>query len=478
MTAACFWLGFYTAVLICLGYAAVALIYAGRRLDLAEACGLTLCLGTGNLSLLLFLSSLFGHPPSRMVLVAGLLIALFLLAALAWRRLLPGLSLPPAGGSVPRPLWAVIAGGLFLLYLIAAVGIDSLFFPLYDWDGFAIWGLKARVLFTTSLRERPEYFFQAPLSFSHQDYPLLVPFLTAGVYGAVGQVNDQLGKMPQLLLYVALACTLYHALRWKLPRGAAAILALIGISVPVLIRWAGAGNADLALTTYYGASVYYLVRGRWEEDCRALVLAGLLTGFMAFTKNEGLALAAINLLVLALFSLRRPGGAPGRMLVLFFLAAALVLAPWLWWSLDLPRTHEDYASRLTIAGILDNLDRLGTIFSEFGRQIVAWERWGFLWGLLFSSALLGYRGLKRPHVQAVWLLFGAHIALYVLVYLVTPWDLGELFAISLDRLLLHTVPAAVLLAGLHIAEFLPGPSSTAGSLSHEAPSASNGISPA
>lgn len=472
MTVGIFWLGFYVAVLFCLGYAAVALIYAGRRLGLVEACGLTLCLGAGNLSLLLFISSLFGHPPSRMVLAAGALIALLVLSALAWRGLLPGVSLVTAGDFAPRPLWAVIVGGAFLAYLFAAVGVDSLSFPLYDWDGFAIWGLKAKVLYTTSLRERPEYFFQPPLSFSHQDYPLLVPLLTAGVYGAVGQVSDSLGKMPQLLFYMALACIMYRALRWQLPRGAAAMLALIGISVPVLVRWAGAGNADLALTTFYGASVYYLVRGRWEGDCRSLVLAGLLTGFMAFSKNEGLALAGINILVLALFSLRRLRGTPGKMLVLFFLSAALVLAPWLWWSQDLPRTHEDYASRLTITEILGNLDRLGTIFGELGRQIIDWERWGLLWGLLIFVTILGYRGLKRPHVQALWLLFGGHVALYVLVYLVTPWDLGELLAISLDRLLLHLVPTAVLLAGLHIAEFLSKPLSASSSLSHEIPSAS------
>ena len=54
--------------------------------------------------------------------------------------------------------------------------------------------------------------------------------------------------------------------------------------------------------------------------------------------------------------------------------------------------------------------------------------------------------------MALWLLLLGHVAMYVLIYLITPWDVRELLSMSLDRLLLHAVPAVVLLIGYHWAE--------------------------
>ena len=67
-------------------------------------------------------------------------------------------------------------------------------------------------------------------------------------------------------------------------------------------------------------------------------------------------------------------------------------------------------------------------------------------------ALLGWRALTRPYVLALWILLGLHLMSYALAYSVTPWDLAMLMPITMDRLLLHTVPAVIFLAGWHWAE--------------------------
>jgi len=46
-----------------------------------------------------------------------------------------------------------------------------------EWDAFAIWGFKAKVLTHEALRPTPAYFHDLTLSYSHLDYPLMVPFL-------------------------------------------------------------------------------------------------------------------------------------------------------------------------------------------------------------------------------------------------------------------------------------------------------------
>ena len=67
--------------------------------------------------------------------------------------------------------------------MIVAVALSS---PLVEWDAFAIWGFKAKVLVHEALRPAPAYFHDLTLSYSHLDYPLMVPFLTAGAYAAMG----------------------------------------------------------------------------------------------------------------------------------------------------------------------------------------------------------------------------------------------------------------------------------------------------
>jgi len=85
-------------------------------------------------------------------------------------------------------------------------------------------------------------------------------------------------------------------------------------------------------------------------------------------------------------------------------------------------------------------------------QTAELQVWGLLWIMAVMLALLGWRTLARPYVLALWILLGLHVTIYALAYSVTPWDLNVLMPMTMDRLLLHTVPAVIFLAGWHWAE--------------------------
>ena len=89
------------------------------------------------------------------------------------------------------------------------------------------------------------------------------------------------------------------------------------------------------------------------------------------------------------------------------------------------------------------------ILPALGEQVTLLARWGTLWLLLGAAAVLGYRAFTRRHVLALWALLLLHVALYVAVYMVTPWGAAKLIPGTLDRLLLHVTPIAVLLIGYH-----------------------------
>jgi hypothetical protein len=123
--------------------------------------------------------------------------------------------------------------------------------------------------------------------------------------------------------------------------------------------------------------------------------------------------------------------------------------PWLLWSADLPRTHEHYTARLTPAIIVANLGRGQDIIFTFLSQIYNVTTWGLLWIALVIAALLSLKAFRHRYIQALWLLLIFQVALYMFVYLITPWNLQELFRVSLYRILLHTTPTAIFIIGYH-----------------------------
>lgn len=440
-----------------------------------ETCGLILLLGAGTTALILLFASLCGVLPSRSLL--GVLALLAGVSLLVLRR----------RGALIRPQfrfrefqkrdWFLVLPGALLVLAVVVVSLDAVGLPLYEWDGFAIWGLKAKVVYFATLKSSPDYFHDATLAFSHHDYPLLQPFLTAGLYAAIGHVDDRLGKIVLPALYAGFACLMYTALRWRLRRFESLFLTAIALALPVLVRWAGTGYADAPLTIFYAGSVFFLVKWLAERKQEDLILAGLFSVFMASTKNEGLALAGINIVVSLFFLLARGGDdsslrigrhsepheddssppGPGsvkthpkfaardfRSWIGFLLLVSLPLLPWLLWSRHLPRAHE-----LSVSRAFHQFANVPIVIKAFIVEMLQAGRWSGLWFLLPLAAGLGWRAFRFGYVQALWALLLAHLGLYLYAYTATAWDLQDLLTHSLDRVLLHATPPVILLIGYH-----------------------------
>jgi hypothetical protein len=447
------WVLFFLASATLAGYLGLSWLCRGERKSPAEILGLSLALGSGGTGLLFLHLSLLGLRPTR-PLVAGFCLLVWLATALARRR---GRLLPVDFRVAlrPGPAAGVLIGVTLLLVLVA--GIHALAFPFLDWDAFAVWGLKAKVLFHESLGSRPAYFHDLSLSYSHLDYPLLVPMLVASEYALGGGVQETAGMLLFPFLFLALALVLHAGLRWKLEPVPAALLTALAMTTPVCLRWAGAGQADLALALFYAAALIQLAR--WVEEGRRsdLWLALLFSAFCLHTKNEGLGLALANVLVLAGLGFLRRDRNHWRAVGTFTLGLLALWLAWAWWSSDIPRTHEDYAARLRPATLWANRERLGPILSAFAGRIVAWNQWGLLWLLLGTATALGWRQARSRAVQVVWVLLALHGLMYGIAFLVTPWELQVLLDNSLDRLLLHLLPAVILLTGWHVRPESPPP---------------------
>src|SRR5262249_21759407 len=141
---------------------------------------------------------------------------------------------------------------LLIVALLAAnlvVWFIALGLPIIEWDSFAIWELKAKVLYFDPLLPRPAYFNDLRFAYSHLEYPLLVPMLTAGAYAMMGQVNDQFGKIMLPVLFAAQTLLAYTGARLWLNRIQALAMALLLVGSPIFVMLGGIGSVDVPLAT-------------------------------------------------------------------------------------------------------------------------------------------------------------------------------------------------------------------------------------
>jgi hypothetical protein len=447
----------YLSAILVTGHVLVSLILGREKRRRSECIGLVLALGVGALQLILFWASLAGLKPGRILIAFVLSIS----AAVQWQlsRSNQNPWLPNERHALVRGWrnWLRIACIATVAVAVLMVTLDALALPILEWDAFAIWGLKAKVLARETLLAQPRYFHDPNLSFSHLDYPLFVPFLMAGAHGAMGEANEYLGKIAFPILYVAFGLQIFSALRWKLDATKSLLLTAVAMTLPPLLHWAGAGTADVPLALYYAGAAFYFAKWIEEQHRADLLLSIFYSACLAFTKNEGFVLALLIGGAMLLFALLARSRTQLRGFAFFTGGLLLLHSPWLWWSRNLPRIHENYGARLRPFVFVQNFDRLGVIAHEFLREMLAWSRWSGVWLLLLVAGIAGWRAFTLRFVRALWLLLLVQLTLYIAIFVVTPWDVAQLLAAALERLLVQAIPLAVVLIGFHWATTIPPP---------------------
>ncbi len=303
----------------------------------------------------------------------------------------------------PLPIYVKIWTAICLAaigYAITVEAAEALAQPTTEWDAFAIWQLKAKVLASEAMYPKPAYFSNIALGYSHLRYPVLMPMMSAGVHAMTERMDDGLEKAPSLLLFVGLGAAVYAAVRRFSGHAAAITMTALLLNLPAFYRYGCSGTAEMALTAFYGCSVICLLSwqrsGRWGD----LILAALFSACGAWTKNEGIPLAAINALVV--FGQVSPGRASLVRGIVFISIVAILIAPWLLYVRGVPRTDEDYANRITVATIAAGLPRLPVILRTMGREFIDWRKWGILWVGAAALGALRWRGFDRRAAGTLW----------------------------------------------------------------------------
>jgi hypothetical protein len=317
--------------------------------------------------------------------------------------------------------------------------------PLLEWDGWAIWAMKARALYDFGGATGPAFTSDAYPPLQH---PLLLPSLEAIGFRAMGTFDPTLMHVQLLLLWVGFAAAAWALLRGVTPAPATALTLLALLSAAPVLEQLSTNQADVPLALFVALGLLGL--GRWllTDESWALVCGALFLGAATLTKSEGamFALAAYLALAAAAFPrVRRVAIAAG--------ATLAILLPW---RLNvelrgLPIADYDFTNLVSISYLSDHSERVRPALDGLWDEIASGR-----WGLLVPLAVLGLvsallsRRFALAGFAAGWAVLS--FAGLVLVYWISVIPIDLALRWSGGRTVITIVVAAAALAPLLAAE--------------------------
>ena len=321
-----------------------------------------------------------------------------------------------------------------------------------NWDSWAQWNLRARLIPRLGTRWPAAFFFQQSSQYTpHPDYPLLLPLSVARCWVYGGSETTLVPSVLALLFAFAVVGLVYSSLcaaRGK-TQGYLGALTLLGL--PAFVEIGSWQYADLPLTLFILMTlVLFCLHDRSSHGHRGLLfLAGLSTGLATWTKNEGW-LFLIAVVVARLFAFRSGGWRLYvRQMFHYSIGLLPVLAVTVFFKLHFAAANDLVSSmglRLTLRHLLDP-SRYLLIIRISTEQVLNSTGWvASLWALVPYALLFGLSRKEedKPGVTTLAVSSAVLLASYFFVYVVTPLDLNWHLRTSVLRLLLHLWPSLVL----------------------------------
>lgn len=337
-------------------------------------------------------------------------IVMVTIVALAIWSVLWFLRQPATGNRQLRFHWLDLA----TLLTMSGYALYATIAPLWEWDFWAIWGMKARVFLDAGGIDW-RFLESRWNSYVHPDYPLLVPLNFDFVALLQGGWSDRwLG-----IFSVAWAVALLLIVRDLAAREASPIpAALATLVIAPIAASRFIGIAEGPLIAFGGAAVLFLRRAMLFDDRAAWRHGAVLLGLAANVKNEGIALI-VSVVIAMLFVRRRD--------IVRLWPAAAIIAPWM----ILRATHDlatDIASGPIFGRVLVRVPYAGEIAGILTRTLFH----PFFWAALLLGFLIVPAARRRE--LFVLLVTAIQLSFYLATYFATPNDPRWHIATSWSRL--------------------------------------------
>lgn len=352
-------------------------------------------------------------------------------------------NIPKLSNSLPErdysnKFWGlkIFAGGFISLILIWVL-LMSVIVVVDDWDAWAIWGAKAKVL---ALGVGP---LRDVIYFGHGDYPLLWPSIWAFTAWFNGGWEDMWSRAWGAIF---LFLTVWEIVVIVSRSTKKAILATLSGGlflsmpmIPLVASWSYA-EAPYWLATSSCFGVLLLLREKnGTPQLRLIFIAAILAAASAYIKNEGVLfglLAGCWLLI----GLRGPSLKQAGIFLFTFLVC---YSPWLIWTKGVLQLTSHATAGLHLSGdtIWRAIDRTPAALGVIAKMWLDIRQWNIvLWGLLCVTAFT----VREKDWLINFMLPVATLIGYLLIIVFHEAEVYWQVGTSWNRLTIHTLPLLVI----------------------------------
>jgi len=376
------------------------------------------------------------------------------LALVWWRTRSQAPPPPPAEvAASPNPQlrfgWA-----LDLVFFIALISAISAFIfltlksPHGNWDAWAVHNMKARLIFRAG--DAWQTTFSSLPAWASLDYPLLVSFTIAGGWTLVGNDTLIIPGVVAFLFTFGTVGLLVSSLSISRSKAQGLLAGLVLLGSPLFIAQGSNQYLDIPIGYFFLASLslFSLLDHLPDNQWGLLVLAGMSTGFSAWTKNEGF-LFILAVVVARFFMITAKQGLKTYLKQMrpFAIGLGPVVLVIIYFKARFG------AANLFLSGdgasILEKLldgGRYVTVLSELKTQLTGMGGWTIapIIVLLLYLLLLGPgKEWKNPNAIAALMTLFLMLLGYFFIFIITPFDLKWHLATTLDRLLMQLWPSFI-----------------------------------
>jgi 4-amino-4-deoxy-L-arabinose transferase-like glycosyltransferase len=224
----------------------------------------------------------------------------------------------------------------------------------------------------------------------------------------------------------------------------AALAVIVLLATPSLLLFSTFQTADIPLTYFLIASTSLLILASNSNHRGLLFLSGIMAGLAAWTKNEGVPF----LLIVTVCTLFISGIRQARTHLPFLLAGmALPLFTIVLFKIFVPANNDLFVNN-GLSEIISKLlspERYIQIMTHLLSELLQLGGWPFsIVIILFVYGwIMGIRSSGSLIEKFSWVILLSQFTIYMLIYIITPYDLEWHINYSMSRLLIHIFPLAL-----------------------------------
>jgi 4-amino-4-deoxy-L-arabinose transferase-like glycosyltransferase len=443
---------------LAIGFLLVCILWPGGRpvrSDLLFKLCLSVGPGLGIFSCLYFLQLSLSGPSRKQFAAEVVALTAALLAALSYRVMRakgPAAGKPPRAPLPERRLYKAIPVAFFVALAAAAAAFVfySLKRPHGEWDAWAVYNMKARFLFRAG--EHWKDVFTEPLSWAALDYPILWPGAIAGCWTLAGTETLIVPVAVAMLFTFATVGVVVYSVTLLRGRIQGMLAGVVLLCTPYFIVHGADQYSDIPVGYFYLTTLALLTTRdeMWGEDNKLILLAGLIAGLAAWTKNEGLLFVALVIASRLAVTFHKQGvKARVRQMAPFAAGVIPILMVVFYFKYTIvarngylsPLEEQTLFSKITDFSryrmIADYLIGIGLGFGRWTVSVVPL--------LTFYLLLLGVRAgsEQKKNVVASLVTLSLMMAGFLAMYLITSRDLAWLIVTSLERLISQLWPGLI-----------------------------------